>query len=169
MNWRQHWHTTKCFYYRPSIQHGISPQSKHQVGMQGSSLPWHNSWITPLQNIINMDKGTSVVKEQKEIQLNIGHLMIFQYQEIWQQGAYCGLLRKLCHLQEVPSISISQLSIPRYTPTIQGLEDVIFRSPPSQKILPLKFIFPMSQFLKRCLEVSLRTICRSISVYKNKG
>lgn len=137
--------------------------------MQGSSLPWHNSWVAPLQNIINVEKGTREFKEQKKIQLNIGHLMIFQYQEIWQQGAYCGLPRKICHLQECPSISISQLSIPRYTPKITRARGCSFQVSSLSKILPLKFTFPLSQFLKRCSEVSLRTICRSASVYKNKG
>lgn len=163
MNWRQHWHTTKCFYYRLSI----SPQSKHQVEMQRSSLPWPTHGWLPYKTSLRQRKALGLAKNRRK--LNVGHLMILQYQEIRQQGAYCGLPRKICHLQEVPSVSISQLSIPRYTPRITRARGWSLQVSSLSENLPLKFTFPLYQLLQRYLEASLKTICRSPSVYKNKG
>lgn len=86
MNWRQHWHTTKSF----------------STDCQFSIASHHNSQMAPLQNITSVEKATSRIKPQKQIQLNVGHQMVLHYQEIWQQGTHWALPRK-----NLPSIRAS--------------------------------------------------------------
>lgn len=62
MNWststQQSAFTTDCQFSMASHH-----KASIKLGCKCSSLPWHNSWMAPLQNIISGEKGTSVVKE----------------------------------------------------------------------------------------------------------